>query len=180
VSTSARPYDDDDRVRILDPRPCRESFVFGDVLDADGLSDLLDEVAAGPHRVLEGAPEKRFRALDDLPPFGRPNVLDLPDLDGRSTRSDPVYGFKRRREDGGLDLIEARRDRDPAERLAVLRIDLDVDPADFRGVLQLAEVQLVAEEALGLSEDRPDDVRSFDDSLRRDVRVYEVFRCVLH
>jgi len=127
--------DDDDGVGVDDAGAGREALVFGDVLDANGLSDFLDEVTAGADRIVESLAEQRLRALDDFAALCGADVLDFSDLDGRATGTDAVDGLQCRPEDGRLDLVEACRDGDAPERLAVLGVDFDVDAADFRGVL---------------------------------------------
>jgi hypothetical protein len=60
------------------------------------------------------------------------------------------------------------------------RVDVDVDAADLRGVLQVAQVEVVAEQPFGLPEDGAHDVGALDHAVGGDVRVDEVFGGVLH
>lgn len=173
------PLDHDDRVGLGDPRPGRQPLVGGYLPGACALADGFDEFRRAHRGLLERA-EQRLRAIDHLAAFGGPDVLDPVDVDGRATRPDPVDGFERCAEDRGLDPVEPARDGDPAERLAVLGVDRHVDPTDLRGVLERPEIEIVAEQALGLAEDRADHVVSLHHPLGGDVRVNQVLRCVLH
>ena len=171
--------DDDDRIALGDPRPGGEPLVGRDVAGAGALANRVDDLGR-THRALLERAEQRLRALDHRPAFRGSNVLDPLDRDRRATRPDAFDGFERCTEDRGLDLVEPARDRDTAERLAVLGVDADVDPADLRGLLEPPQVEVVAEEPLGLPEDRADDVVPFDHPLGGHVRVNQVFVCVLH
>ncbi len=102
------------------------------------------------------------------------------DLDGGPAGPDTGDRLEGGGEDRGLDPVEGARDGDCAERLPVLGVDLDVDASDLRRLLEVAEIQVVAEEAFGLAEDGPDDVGAFHDAVSRDCRVNEVFFGVFH
>src|SRR4029077_9598599 len=96
------------------------------------------------------------------------DVLDADDLDLGPARADPVDGLESAREDGGLDLVERGRDQDLAFALSLPGVDVDLDAADSTGLLKVAEVELVSEETLGLTEDGPDDVGFVDDTFGGD------------
>jgi len=67
-----------------------------------------------------------------------------------------------------------------AERLALFGRYLYVYAADLRRLLQVTEVQFLAEQTLGLAEDRADDVTPLYHPVGGDVGVNYVFCCVVH
>jgi hypothetical protein len=167
--------DDDDGVGAVHVRTGREPRVLGDILDADRLADLLEEFVGGHHAVVERLAEQLLGAVDDLAPLGGAHVLDGRHLDAGPAGADAGDRLEGGREDGRLDLVEAAGDGDLAEGLSVLAVYLHVDASDFRGLLEVAEVEVVTEQALGLPEDGADDVAPLDDAVGRDGRVDEVF-----
>ena len=67
---------------------------------------------------------------------------------------------------------------DLAFALSFAAVDLDLDPSDSAGLLEVAEVELVSEQAFGLSEHRADDVGLVDDAFGGNAGSDLVFRGV--
>ena len=70
------------------------------------------------------------------------------------------------------------RDQDLAFALSFSAVDLDLDAADPAGLLEVAKVELVTEQAFGLSEHRADDVGFVDDTFGGNAGSDLVFRGV--
>jgi len=149
-----------------------------DLLDLDRLADGLGEVESDPLRLLLEVGEDLLGAFDDLLALRDADVLDADDLDLGPARADAVDGLEPRGQDRGFDLVEGRRDQDLAFALSLPAVDLDLDPSNPSGLLEVAEVELVAEQALGLSEDGADDVGLVDDAFGGNAGSDLVFRGV--
>ena len=171
--------DDDDGLGVLHVGSGRAPVlaVGGDLLDLDALPDAVGEVDAGALGLLDELVEELLGTLDDLLPLGDPHVLDSQDVDGGLAGSDAVDGLEGGCEDDGLHLVQAGGHVDDPLGLAALGCDLDLDPADAAGFLKVPEVELVAEESLGLSEDRPDHVGFLDDAVGVDLRFHHILSC---
>jgi hypothetical protein len=167
--------DDDDGVAVGHSRARRHALELGDVLDAGLLAHRLDEVLAGHRRVLEVGQQVR-RPVDEFATLRCACVLDGRHCAVCSTRADAFDRFEGGSQDRRLDPVEAAPDGDRPERAAVLRLDVDVYPADLRGFLQAAQIEFVAEQPLGLPENGADDVTPLDHPARADLRVNEVLR----
>ena len=144
------------------------------------LSRTSSSISGGHDALVEGVDEEFLGAFDHLAAFGLADVLDVRDLDVGLTRPDARDGFERRREDGRLDAVQTGGDGDVAERLAALARHFDVDAADFRRLLEVAEVEVVAEQTFGLPEYRADDVAPLDYPVGGERCVNEIFRSFVH
>lgn len=162
--------DDDQRVGLVDVGAGGEVLgaVARDLLDLDGLADRLGEVEPHALRLLLEPGEDLLGALDDLLALRDADILDRDDLDLGAAGADPVDGLEAGGQDGGLDLVERGGDEDLALALALAGVDVHFDAADPSGLLEVAEVELVTEEPLGLAEDGADDVGLVDDALGGD------------
>ena len=163
--------DDDDGFGVLDVGSCGAPVlsVGGDLLHLDALPHAVHEVVAGTFRLLDEVVEELFGALDDLLPLGDPDVFDAEDVDGSFARSDAIDGLESGSEDDGLHLVEAGGHVDDAFRFSAFRDDLHLDPSDPAGFLKDPEVEIIAEEPFGLSEDCPYDVGILDNPVRVDL-----------
>ena len=150
--------------------------VGDDLLDLHGFADLLGEV--GPHvlGLALQAGEQVLGPLDDARPLRGAHVLERGDLDPRLARPDPVHGLEAARQDGRLHLVQGGGDEHLSFALAFLRVDLDLDPADPAALLQVPQVELVAQKALGLAEDGPHHVGLLDDAVGGDPGSDQVLR----
>ena len=90
-------------------------------------------------------------------------------LDDGVAGTDAVDGFQGTGDDGRLNVVHAAGDNDGPVHFAVLGFHFNVDVADACRSLQLSEFQFIAEEALGLAHDGPDDVLSLDGSVHLDI-----------
>ncbi len=122
-------------------------------------TDLLDEVR-GSVTVAEIVSFGSERL-----PAG-PNVAD----------SDAIIVVEGRGQDRRLDLVQRGRDEDRAFRSAFLALRVDLDAADPAALLEVPQIQFLAQEAFGLAEDRADDVGLLDDALRLEAGLDQVLR----
>jgi len=146
-----------------------------DIRDPDRLADLVDEVPTRQRRLVELREQLRG-PFDDIAALGGPGVLKVCDLDVGPAGADPLDALQSRREDGRLDPVETARDRERPVRLTGFRRDLDLDAAEFARLLEVADVEFLAEQPFGLAEDRADDVTPLDHPVGLDIRVYQVLR----
>ena len=169
--------DDDDGLGGLHGGSCGEAFlsVGGDLLYLQGLPDVLRQVGTAALGLLHEDSEEFLRTLGDLLPLGDTYVLDADDLDRCLAGTDAVDGLEGRGDDCRLHLVEGRRHVDDTLGFSAFGDDLDFDPADPSGLLEVPQVEVVAEEAFGLSEDGSHDVGFVDDSVCVDLRFYLVF-----
>src|SRR5436309_379307 len=136
---------------------------------------FVEEVRPGGLRLLDHGREQGAGSLDDLVPLRHAGVLDLVDLDRGLARADAVDRFERRRQDRGLDLVQRGRDQDRAFAASFLALDVDLDSADAAALLQVPQVQFLAEEPFRLAEHGPDDVGLLDDPFRLQAGLDEIF-----
>src|SRR2546426_1087430 len=171
--------DDDDRVAVRDVRPRGEPLrtVAHDLGDLDARADLVEEVRAARLRALEHRGEELAGPLHDFVPLRDPDVLDLVHADRGLARPDPVDRLQGRRHDRGLDLVEARRDQDEPLGASLLALYVDFDAPDPPGLLEVPEVELLAEQTFRLPEDRAYDVGLLDDALRLEAGRDQILRC---
>src|SRR2546426_942528 len=171
--------DDDDRVAVRDVRPRGEPLrtVAHDLGDLDARADLVEEVRAARLRALEHRGEELAGPLHDFVPLRDPDVLDLVHPDRGLARPHPVDRLQGRRHDRGLDLVEARRDQDEPLGASLLALYVDFDAPDPPGLLEVPEVELLAEQTFRLPEDRAYDVGLLDDALRLEAGRDQILRC---
>ena len=86
--------DDDDRIGALDARARRQPRVLDEVLDANRLPHVGDQLLRRDDRLVERRRQQLLRAVDDRPALGRPNVLDLGDLDVGPAGPDALDGLQ--------------------------------------------------------------------------------------
>ena len=172
--------DDDDGLGVLDVGSGGAPVlsVGGDLLDLDALPDAVGEVEAGSLGLPDELVEKFLGTLDDLLPLGHADVLDPQDVDGGLAGSDTVDGLQSGGEDDGLHLVQAGGHVDDTLGFPAFGGDLDLDPADPAGFLQVPEIEFVTEQTLGLTEDGADHIGLLDDSVGVDLRFNHVLRCV--
>src|SRR3989344_3571728 len=75
----------------------------------------------------------------------------------------------------GLGLVQGRGDDDLPLGLPAPGLDVHFYPADPSGALELAQLQLRAEQALGLAENRADDIRPVNNAVDLDAGMNDVF-----
>ncbi len=174
----ASSLDDDDGIRGGDVRARGQAFfpVRDELFDAHGLHDLVHEVAGAALAFLAHRLQKLLGAVRDPGAFGLAHIVDGVDLHLGLAGADAVDALEGCCEDRRLGLVEAGGQRDVAFGLALLGRDVDLDTADAAAFLQVAEVELVPEQALGLPEDGADDVGFLDDAVRGHPRFDEVLR----
>ena len=163
--------DDDDGFGILHGGTCGAAFltVGGDLLHLEGLPDVLGEVGTASLGLLHEDSEEFLGTLGDLLPLGDADILDADDLDRGLAGTDAVDGLQGCGDDGGLDLVEGGGHVDDTLGLAALGYDLDFHPSDPAGFLEVPQVEVVAEQTFGLSENGTDDVGFVDDSVGVDL-----------
>src|SRR5207244_2828696 len=86
-----------------------------------------------------------------------------------------AFGPAGRRQDRSLDLVQRGRDQDRAFAASFLALDVDLDSADAAALLQVPQVQFLAEEPFRLAEHGPDDVGLLDDPFRLQAGLDEIF-----
>src|SRR3989454_2211119 len=171
------PFDDDDRVAVGDVRSGGKPLgpERHDLRHLHALAHLVEEVRPGGLRLLDHGREQGAGSLDDLVALRDAGVLDLVDLDRGLARADAVDRLEGRRQDRGLDLVQRGRDQDRAFAPAFLALDVDLDSADAAALLQVSQVQFLAEEPFRLAEHGPDDVGFLDDPFRLQAGLDEIF-----
>src|SRR5207247_1911405 len=97
-------------------------------------------------------------ALDDLVALRDADVLDFLHLDRRLAGADAVDRLECRGQDRRLDLVQRGRDVDESLGPSLLALHVHFDSTDAPAFLQVAQVELFAEEPLGLAENGPDHV----------------------
>src|SRR5881296_1211649 len=162
------PFDDDDRVAVGDVRSGGKPLGSerNDLGHLHALAHFVEEVRPGGLRLLDHGREQGAGSLDDLVPLRHTGVLDLVDFDRRLARADAVDRLEGRRQDRSLDLVQRRRDQDRAFAPTLLALDVHFDAADAAALLQVPQVQFLAEESFRLAEHGADDVGLLDNPFR--------------
>src|SRR3989449_643235 len=171
------PLDDDDRVAIGNVRAGGKPLgpERYDLRHLHALAHLVEEVRPGGLRLLDHGREQGAGSLDDFVALRHAGVLDLVDLDRGLAWADPVDRLEGRRQDRGLDLVQRGRDQDRPFAPSLLALDVDLDAADAAALLQVPQVQFLAEQPFRLAEHGPDDVGFLDDPFRLQAGLDEIF-----
>src|SRR5206468_4345035 len=143
--------------------------------DLHALTHLVEQVGPGGLRLLDHGRQERAGSLDDLVPFRDARVLDLVDPDRGLARADAVDRLERRRQDRGLDLIQRGRNQDRPFAPSFLALDVHLDSADAAALLQVTQVQFLAEEPFRLAKHGPYDVGFLDNPFRLQAGLDEIF-----
>ena len=168
--------DDDDRFGILHIGSGGAALlsVGGDLLDLQGFPDVLSEVGTASLGLVHEDAEELLGTLCNLLPLGDADILDADDFDGCLAGTDAVDGLEGGRDDSGLHLVERGGHVENTLGLSSLGDDLHLDPANPSGFLQVPEVEVVAEQTFGLSENGTHDIGFVHDS----VCVYLCFNLI--
>src|SRR5438128_787541 len=92
-----------------------------------------------------------------------------------STNAVSARSLERRRQDRGLDLIQRGRDQDRPFAPSFLALDVHLDSADAAALLQVTQVQFLAEEPFRLAKHGPYDVGFLDNPFRLQAGLDEIF-----
>ena len=170
VSNVVAPFHNDEGGARLDVRPAGQTMEGLGLSNGQHGANLFDDGLGGGFAAVDHVKQQFLRALHDGRALGGTDVTDFEDLDDGVARTDAIDGLQRAANDGGLDIVEAAGDDDHPMHLAAAGVHFNVNVTHARGALELAQLKVIAEEALGLAHDGPNDVLALDAAVDFDVR----------
>ncbi len=170
VSNVVAPFNDDEGGAGFDVRSAGQTMEGLGLPNGQHGANLFDDGLGGGFAAVDHVKQQFLRTLHDGRALGGTNVTDFEDLDDGVAGTDAVDGLQRAADDGRLDVVEAAGDDDHPMHLAAAGVHLNVNMTHARSALELAQLKVIAEEALGLAHDGPNDVLALDAAVDFDVR----------